>query len=116
MSENPVEKLMGIGSEQAAFPGNSRYHNVGTREMEGADGRTIKFLQRRFAPHPEELVLMHEHRVKDGDRLDRLATKYLGDPTLFWRIADANFVLRPDGLLKPAGRMLQITLPEGIGK
>ena len=50
----------------------------------------------------------------DGDRLDSLAARYLGDPELYWLLADANGVLRPDELLEEAGRRIAITLPEGV--
>ena len=30
------------------------------------------------------------HQVSEGDRLDNLAYQYYGDPTVWWRIADAN--------------------------
>ncbi len=116
MSDNPVEMLMGIGSEQASFPSNSRYHNVGTKKLEMDSGRTVKYLERRFVPRPENLVPLHVHRLKEGDRLDRIAVEYLGDPTLFWRICDANLALRPDELLNPVHSTLLIALPEGLGK
>ena len=47
-------------------------------------------------------------------RLDNLAAEYLGDPEQFWRICDANGVLRPDELTDTIGRRIRITLPDGI--
>jgi hypothetical protein len=55
-----------------------------------------------------------EHAIVQGDRLDNLAGKYLGDPQLFWRICDANNVLRPTELTDKIGRLVRITLPEGV--
>jgi nucleoid-associated protein YgaU len=46
-----------------------------------------------------------------GDRLDNLAARYLGDPEQFWKICDANNVLRPDELTEEIGRVVRIALP-----
>ena len=56
-----------------------------------------------------------EHTVAEGERLDQTsASRYLGDPEQFWRIADANGAMQPDDLVQTPGRRLRITLPEGI--
>ena len=52
-----------------------------------------------------------EHTVTQGDRLDNLATRYVGDPEQFWRICDANDVLRPEELTEEIGRIIKIGLP-----
>ncbi len=52
--------------------------------------------------------------VVEGDRVDNLAAQYLGDPELYWRLCDANGVMRPDDLTETAGAKVAITLPEGI--
>ena len=49
-----------------------------------------------------------------GDRLDNIAARYLGDPELFWRLCDANVALRPTELTETIGRRILITLPEGM--
>ena len=72
------------------------------------------FLKRRFLPQPESYSLLQEHVVSEGDRLDNLTARYLGDPEQFWRICDANRAMRPDELTETIGRRLRITLPEGI--
>ena len=54
------------------------------------------------------------YSVVAGDRLDTIAAQLLGDPELFWRIADANGAMRPDELTETVGRKLRITLPAGI--
>ena len=43
------------------------------------------------------------YAVVDGDRIDNLAAKYLGDPMLYWMICDANGVTDP-GLADGTGR------------
>ena len=62
----------------------------------------------------ERFAAVQEHAVAEGDRLDNVAARYLGDPELFGRICDANRALRPDALLETIGRRLRITLPEGL--
>lgn len=98
----------------AAFPPTSRYHGIDTATLETADGRTIVYVRRRFVPPPERFALLQEHLVAQGDRLDNLAARYLGDPEQFWRLCDANGAMRPEELTEFVGRKLRITLPEGI--
>ena len=96
------------------FPPSSRYHGIEVATLETADGATMAYLRRRFVPPPERFSLLQEHRVTEGDRLDNLAARYLGDPELFWRLADANNAMRSEELTSELGRRLRITLPEGI--
>lgn len=96
------------------FPINSRYHQTETAELKTAGDRTIIYLRRRFIPPAEKFELLQEHLVTEGERLDNLSAKYLGDPELFWRIADANSAMHPEELTQTIGRRLRITLPEGI--
>jgi hypothetical protein len=46
----------------------------------------------------------------DSERLDNITDRYLDDPTLFWRVCDANLVLQPEELER-RGRVIRITLP-----
>jgi len=92
----------------------SRYAAVETAEFEIEPMRTVRYLRRRFVPAPEQFVVIDEHVVVAGDRLDTIAATHLGDPEQFWRIADANGALRPDDLTAQVGRRLRITLPEGL--
>ena len=96
------------------FPATSRYYNFETARLETPDGRTVIFLKRRFVPPPENFSLLQEHVVAQGDRLDNVTARYLGDPEQFWRVCDANRAMRPDELTETIGRRLRITLPEGI--
>ena len=96
------------------FAITSRYHSIQTAELETADGRRIVYLRRRFVPSPAVFALLLEHTVTEGDRLDNIAARYLGDPEQFWRICDANGVIRPDELTETVGRRLRITMPEGV--
>jgi hypothetical protein len=96
------------------FPPSSRYHGIATKLHVTPDGRTVVYLARRFVPPPGRFTLLREHPVVQGDRLDNVTARHLGDPELFWRVADANNAMRPDELTEEVGRRLRITLPEGI--
>ncbi|SRR5216683_6213199 len=96
------------------FTPTSRYANIEIAEFDLGQGLTVNYLRRRFVPQPDRFVLLQEHVVVGGDRLDNIAARYLGDPEQFWRIADANGAMRPDELTETPGRRLRITLPEGI--
>lgn len=96
------------------FPPTSRYSGVETATLHSPDRRTLTYLRRRFVPPVERFALLQEHTVTEGERLDNLAAHYLGDPEQFWRLCDANGVLRPDDLTDTIGRRIRITLPEGI--
>ena len=37
-------------------------------------------MRRRFVPPQEKFALLQEHTVTEGERLDHIAAKYLGDP------------------------------------
>ena len=112
---DPVQALFQAGVlKTTAFPPTSRYHGIPTRQLTQPDGTVIVYLSRRFVPSPERYALLQEHEVVQGDRLDRLAARYLGDPEQFWRLCDANGAIRPDALVETVGRRLRVTLPEGI--
>jgi hypothetical protein len=112
---NPLQALLqAVPLTATLFPPSSRYHGADTDTVTAADGRVVVFLRRRLVPPPERFAVVQEHAVVEGDRLDNLAARYLGDPELFWRLCDANAALRPDELVETVGRRLLITLPEGI--
>jgi len=96
------------------FETTSRYASVedATIEREQPDGtvRTIRYKRRRFLPDPSTMTPLTRHVMTDADRLDLLAARYAGDPTAFWRICDANDVLRPDEL-EEVGRAVVIAMP-----
>jgi hypothetical protein len=100
------------------FDANSRYAAVETVRMTVSDNRDpdgeprqIAYKRRRFIPGLEGTTPLVDHTVIEGDRLDNLAARYLGDPTELWRICDANIVLRPDELEGELGRSIHIALP-----
>lgn len=95
------------------FGPSSRYANIPTAKIVIGD-QTIVYVQRRFCPHPETLAVVGLHTVMQGERLDHIAARELGDPEVFWRICDGNRATRPDELTETIGRRLAITLPEGV--
>lgn len=99
---------------QTLFPPTSRYHGIETATLDAAGGTTVVYIRRRFLPSPNDLSLLQEHVVSEGDRIDNIAARYLGDPLQFWRICDANLAMNPDELTEVLGRRLRITLPAGI--
>jgi nucleoid-associated protein YgaU len=87
------------------FAPGSRYAAVPDRIHELPDGRRVTYKALRIISTP---AAFEAHTVRSGDRLDRLAHRYLGDPERFWRICDANRALRPDDVLAVLGRRLRI--------
>lgn len=96
------------------FPPTSRYFGIKTATLETSDHKTTVYILRRFVPRPERFELLLEHTVVEGDRLDNITAKYLGDPEQFWRVCDANNAMRPGELIETRGAKIRITLAEGI--
>jgi hypothetical protein len=98
------------------FDETSRYYNIDTKTIDitGADGSTrqVRYVQRRIIPPPDDALTVIEHTVTQGDRLDNIAARYLGDPTAFWLVCDANNVMRPNDLTDAIGRVIKIVLPQ----
>jgi nucleoid-associated protein YgaU len=77
-------------------------------------GDPVAYVLRRFVPRPERLQTLQTYTVQQGDRLDNIAAKFLGDPTLFWRLCDANRAMRPWDLTETPGTRLRVTMPDGV--
>lgn len=96
------------------FEPNSRYYSLATKTfiVTDAEGEKheIRYVERRFLPQGTNPTLV-EHSVLQGERLDQITAKYLNDPTQFWRVADANEVLRPEELTAEIGHRIIIDLP-----
>jgi hypothetical protein len=97
------------------FEPTSRYHDIETVKMTvtGSRGepRVVSYKRRRFVPPGSTMTTLVEHTVVQGDRLDNLAARYVGDPEQFWRICDANDVLRPEELTGEVGCGIRIGIP-----
>jgi hypothetical protein len=114
MSPPSLQTLLQFtGVKASLFPANSRYNAVDTATLAAAGGQTIVYLRRRFVPSPDRLSMIQQHTVLQGERLDNLASQFLGDPELYWRLCDANAAMRPEDL-EVAGFTMQIALPEGL--
>ena len=112
---DPLQRLLeGPPLEATAFPATSRYHGLGTLQIPAPDGTAIVYLKRRFVPPPERFTIINIHLVGQGERLDNISARALGDPELFWRIGDANAVIDPETLTDEIGGRILIALPEGI--
>jgi hypothetical protein len=96
------------------FEQTSRYHDLETATLTTAEGRTIAYKRRRFLPHGEGMPLLVEVTVNQGDRLDLIAARALGDPELFWRICDANNAMTPLDLTAEPGRRLRVAIPQSV--
>ena len=113
----PLKSLIDLGViPPVTFPTDSRYYASKTLQYTTPSGQTVTYLARRFVPQPgaANFATIATHTVKQGDRLDLIAAKYLGDPIMFWLICDANGAVRPDALVETPDTVLQITMPQGV--
>lgn len=119
----------------------SRYYQCEQAMINIIDGngrpREVTYLRRRFLPPLPDTGIdtdlegsptlaesglqvtalgqtLRAHVVDARDRLDVLAWLALGDPLLFWRIADSNPCIFPDELTEEPGTW--IVVPEGAGR
>ncbi len=98
------------------FERASRYSDlpVASLKVRQPDGTTgdVRYVRRRLIPPSGRVTKIAEHTVAQGDRIDNIAARYLGDPLQFWRICDANNVLSPQELTEEAGKVIHIGMPE----
>lgn len=80
-----------------------------TVDVDGGE-RVIAYKRRRLIPSAAGLTVLAEHTFVQGDRLDAVTARYVGDPTQFWRVCDANGVLDP-AELEEIGRSIRIAMP-----
>ncbi|MDR3772033.1 MAG: LysM domain-containing protein [Terracidiphilus sp.] len=113
----PLQAMMMLGVlPQVTFPTDSRYYNSSVLQYTAPNGQVIPYLQRRIVPQPgaRNYATINTHTVRQGDRLDLIAAKYLGDPLMAWLICDANGAMRPYDLVATPGTVLSITTPQGV--
>jgi hypothetical protein len=98
------------------FPTDSRYYGFAVQYYTAPNGQTTAYLMRRIVPQPSapNFATIATYTVHQGDRLDLIAAKYLGDPLMAWLICDANGAMRPHDLVAVPGRVLAITAPMGV--
>jgi hypothetical protein len=77
------------------FDKKSRYAKLTAHKVKDRQGRTVSVV-----PVPEEpdQTLLGYHALREGQRLDHLAQKYLDDPAGFWRICELNNAMLPETL------------------
>ncbi|QUC58077.1 LysM domain-containing protein [Streptomyces sp. A2-16] len=94
------------------FAVTSRYHGIETAALSLPGGREVRYVRRRFLPSgaPDVVAL---HTVGQGERLDNITARHLGDPERFWQLCDANGAMRSDELTAEIGRLLVIPVPQG---
>jgi hypothetical protein len=93
---------------------SSRYYGAAVEFYTGANGVQVAYLQRRVVPQAAIYTSLQSYSVNEGDRLDNLAYKYLGDPILYWMICDANSAVDPDQIVATPGYSIEIPLAAGI--
>jgi hypothetical protein len=93
------------------FEPTSRYFNVETVSRTQPDGRIVAYKRRRFLPRGETLALLAELSVGQGERLDVLTARALGDPEQYWRVCDANNAMYPPDLIAEPGQRLRVPVP-----
>jgi hypothetical protein len=94
------------------FDATSRYAPIETVRVRDAEGRVIAYKRRRFLPQGGAMPLLVEVLVAQGDRLDLITARTLGDPEHFWRVCDANNALDPSELTARPGRRIRVPVPQ----
>jgi len=115
--KTPLQALIQMGVvPTVTFPTDSRYYGTSTLMYTTPTGESIAYLARRIVPQPgaPNFATIAQHTVRQGDRLDLIAAKYLGDPLIFWLICDANGAIEPHDLVATSGKVLNITTPQGV--
>jgi len=97
---------------EGAPEADERYDDGGEPLELFDEGRQVAYSPRRFLPQGTLIPVAQEVTVREGDRLDLVAYRTLGDPEEYWRIADANNAMDPPELVARPGRRLRVPLPE----
>ncbi|HEY6141023.1 MAG TPA: LysM domain-containing protein [Thermoanaerobaculia bacterium] len=95
------------------FDATSRYSGIDTATVElpdaGGGTREVRYVRRRIIPSADGSTTLVEHTVTQGQRLDHITARYIGDPTQFWRLCDANNVMNAEEL-EEVGRVVDIVM------
>lgn len=115
MSQDPVQMLIDAGAiPTTPFDAASRYRGVAIALLPQAGGEPpVPFVRRRFIPQLRDIPAAARVTIASGDRPDLLAHRLLGEPLLYWRIADANAVTDPFELTDTPGLRVAVPLPPG---
>ena len=85
----------------------SRHASVADHVITDGRDRETQYKGIRFVPETKAQAM---HVVRQGERLDHLAFRYLHDPERFWVICDANRTMWPDELVAEVGRTILVPL------
>ncbi len=113
--DNALQALVqsGVGTGAPTNP-SSRYYGMGVEQIALSNGLVVSYLSRRIIPPSSIYRQTQNYSVTAADRLDNLAARYLGDPILFWMIADANGALDASTVTAEPGSTILIPLVSGI--
>jgi hypothetical protein len=111
---DPQQALLDLlqpgGANQTLFPPTSRYYGIPAATITAAGGLVEIYLRRRFLPPLDAIATLQLYRVAQGERLDHIAFRFLGDAEQFWRIADVNTEMNAEQLTKAPGRQLRLPI------
>lgn len=93
---------------------SSRYYGASTLPFALPNGVAVRYLARRIVPQPSIYPVTQGYAIAEGDRLDNLAAKFLGDPLLYWMICDANGSVDPDALTAQPARAVRLPLSSNL--
>lgn len=115
MSTDPVQMLIDAGAiPTTPFDAHSRYRGVAIALLPQPGGEPpLPYVGRRFIPQLREIPAAARVTIASNDRPDLLAQRTLGEPLLYWRVADANGVVDPFELTDTLGRRVAIPAPPG---
>ena len=113
---DPVQLLIDAGAiPSTPFVPQSRYNGVPLAVLQRRPGEPgLVYVRRRFIPALSTMSIAARHVVSALERPDSLGARHLGDPLLYWRIADANAVVDPNELTDTLARRVAIPLPPGM--
>jgi hypothetical protein len=86
------------------FDEKSRYKNQQEYEVKDRRGRAVKVV---VVPNALAQTTLGFHLLKQGERADHLAARYINNPTGFWRICDLNDSM----LLETLSEQKEIAIP-----
>lgn len=89
----------------------SRYRSTESTTYVDADGNEHAHLRRRFIPLPSGGAVIATVTVVEGDRIDSIASRALGESLAYWQICDDNRAMHPDDLTSTPGRRLSVRMP-----
>ncbi|MCG8420287.1 MAG: hypothetical protein MJE77_20335 [Proteobacteria bacterium] len=94
------------------FEPNSRYETIDTARYRDNSGRELAYVRRRFVPRGENMLVLTEVEIAEGERLDLITARTLGDSEQYWRVCDANNSMNPMELTTEIGRRLRVPIPQ----